>query len=114
MIISYTLDNKLILNKEIKGKDIIKFTGKITTATVLIVCIFNVKVFAEAPVKWYKKALNKSEMYVYMRLWETVFADRVIEGIQALQEWPKEILDGIIKAGYTVEELIGWYVENKY
>ncbi|MCE9656680.1 hypothetical protein LPC13_15550 [Clostridium celatum] len=114
MIISYTLDNKLILNKEIKSKDIIKFTGKITTATVLIVCIFNVKVFAEAPVKWYKKALNKSEMYVYMRLWETVFADRVIEGIQALQEWPKEILDGIIKAGYTVEELIGWYVENKY
>ncbi len=114
MIISYTLDNKLILNKEIKGKDIIKFTGKITTATVLIVCIFNIKVFAETPVKWYKKALNESEMYVYMRLWETVFANRVIDGIQALQDLPKEIVDGIIKAGYTVEELIGWYVENKY
>lgn len=114
MIISYTLDNKLILNKEIKIKDVIKYAGKITTVTVLIVCICNVRVFASTPVKWYKKALDESEMWVYMRLWETVFADRVIDGIQALQEWPKEILDGIIKAGYTVEELIGWYVENKY
>lgn len=114
MIISYTLDNKLILNKEIKIRDVIKYTGKITTVTVLIVCIFNVTAFASTPVKWYKRALNESEMYVYMRLWETVFANRVIDGIQTLQDLPKEIVDGIIKAGYTVEELIGWYVENKY
>lgn len=51
-------------------------------------------------------------MYVYMRLWETVFTNRVIDGIQVLQEWPKEILQWIIDAGYTVEEVIRIINEN--
>lgn len=113
MIISYTLDNKLILNKEITQKNVLKVSGKISTITLVIVCICKVNVFAATPVKWYKRALNESEMYVYMRLWETVFANRVIDGIQALQEWPKEILQWIIDAGYTVEEFIRIINENR-
>lgn len=110
MKITYTLDNKIVFDKEINKKHITKFTIKISLVTIVIIGCSSLKVIAATP--WYKQKLDEGGMYIYFKLFETVFADRVIDAIEALQDWPKEILQLIIDAGYTVEELISWYVEN--
>lgn len=52
-------------------------------------------------------------MYVYMRLWETVFSDTVINSIEYVEQLPKEIIKRILEIGYTVEEFLDWCIKNR-
>lgn len=111
MIISYTENDTLIFEKEITLRSTIKMTGKITILTLIIISCNSITSFAAVP--WYKEKLDQGGMYILLRLLETVYCDRVIEGIEQLEQLPKEVIDWIVEAGYTVEEFIRILVENR-
>ena len=111
MIISCIENNELVFEKEITLRAIIKMTGKITILTLIIISSYSFITFAAVP--WYKQKLDQGGIYILLRLLETVYCDRVVDGIEPLEHLPKEILDWIVDAGYTVEELIEWYIRNK-
>lgn len=111
MIISYIENNNLIFEKEITLRTTIKITSKIAILTLMIISCSSLTTFAATP--WYKQKLDEGGIYILLKFFETIYADKVIEGIQDLQELPKEVIEWIVNAGYTVEEFIRIIVENK-
>lgn len=111
MIISCIENNELVFEKEITLRSTIKMTGKITILTLIIISCNSLITLASTP--WYKQKLDQGGIYILLKFFETIYADKVIEGIQDLQELPKEVIEWIVNAGYTVEEFIRILVENK-
>lgn len=110
MIISYIENNTLIFEKEITLRTTIKITSKIAILTLMIISCSSLTTFAATP--WYKQKLDEGGIYILLKFFETIYADKVIEGIEQLEHLPGEVVKLIVDAGYTIEELIGWYIRN--
>lgn len=110
MIISYIENNTLIFEKEITLRSVIKSTSKIAILTLMIILSSDLVTFAATP--WYKQKLDQGGIYILLKFFETIYAGRVIEGIEQLEHLPGEVVKLIVDAGYTIEELIGWYIRN--
>lgn len=111
MIITYIENNELVLEKEITSKFIFKNISKITVLTLIIILSGDLVTFAAVP--WYKQKLDQGGLYIVLRIFETVYAGRVIEGIEQLEQLPKEVIEWIVNAGYTVEDFIRILIEHR-
>lgn len=112
MLISYSLDNELIFEKEIKKKDVLKVACKIAFITVGIISITSLTVYAATPF-YKKKIVDAGTFWIIERILETVKADKVIESVEYFQDLPIKVIKGLLDLGYTVEEILEWIIENR-
>ena len=94
MEISITLNNKLICNKEINSKDILKPVGKIIFFTVGIVLTKNTLCYAATvPKHLFKGEVSQATIYIILRLLEVAEHNEICNSL----EWYDYVVTDVLK-----------------
>ena len=94
MEISITLNNKLICNKEINSKDILKPVGKIIFFTVGIVLTKNTLCYASTvPKHLFKGEVSQATIYIILRLLEVAEHNEICNSL----EWYDYVVTDVLK-----------------